>query len=106
MAKFMVWFILFVSATYGVYILKLVSSFRACNNDTFPHRHSAALPIHQQINSTVEPYAALGTEGETRIQRSEKTGLEHIVFGIAACRRSCGTSGRITRSYGGSRRRR
>nr|GMD41256.1 uncharacterized protein LOC109148236 [Ipomoea batatas]GME02159.1 uncharacterized protein LOC109148236 [Ipomoea batatas]GME18115.1 uncharacterized protein LOC109148236 [Ipomoea batatas] len=69
-------FILFVSATYVVYTLKLVSSSRACNDDIFPHRHSAALPIRQQINSTVE-------EGETKIWRSETTGLEHIVFSIA-----------------------
>nr|GMD01657.1 uncharacterized protein LOC109148236 [Ipomoea batatas] len=81
MAKFMVWLILFVSATYVVYTLKLVSSSKACNDDVFPHRHSAALPIRRQINSTVERYAALG---ETGIRKSEKTGLEHIVFGIAA----------------------
>nr|GLL17114.1 uncharacterized protein LOC109148236 [Ipomoea trifida] len=84
MAKSMVWLIIFVSATYVVYTLKLVSSSRACNDDIFPHRHSAALPIRQQINSMVGPYATLGTEGETRIRRSEKTGLEHIVFVIAA----------------------
>nr|GMD90017.1 uncharacterized protein LOC109148236 [Ipomoea batatas]GMD92333.1 uncharacterized protein LOC109148236 [Ipomoea batatas] len=77
MAKFMVWLILFVSATYVVYTLKLVSSSRACNDDIFLHRHSAALPIRQQINSTVE-------EGEMRIWRNETTGLEHMVFNIVA----------------------
>nr|GMC95402.1 fringe-related family protein [Ipomoea batatas] len=77
MAKFMVWLILFVSATYVVYTLKLVSSSRAWNDDIFPHRHSTALPIRQQINSTVE-------EGDARIWRSETSGLEHIVFSIAA----------------------
>ncbi|CDP12059.1 unnamed protein product [Coffea canephora] len=53
--KFMVWLILFVSATYVVYTLKLLNNSRSCDDDFLPTHH-----------------------------RKEKTGLDHIVFGIAA----------------------
>ncbi|KAK4435388.1 hypothetical protein Salat_0702200 [Sesamum alatum] len=81
--KLMVWLILFVSATYMVYTLKLVSSSHsACEEDVFPDRR-LTLRLLEPANSTVENTRARTAQlGEE--QQSEKTGLEHIVFGIAA----------------------
>ncbi|CAH9069040.1 unnamed protein product [Cuscuta europaea] len=75
--RLIVYLIVFVSLTYAVYTLKLVSSSRACNDEVFNHRHTTALPVRQEINSS----AAVAETGRREIK---KTGLEHVVFGIAA----------------------
>ncbi|KAL8498499.1 hypothetical protein ACS0TY_021725 [Phlomoides rotata] len=70
--KLMVWLILFVSATYFVYTMKLLSSsHNNCDVDIFSNQHfylmekpTTKLQNHQEENN--------------------KTGLQHIVFGIAA----------------------
>ncbi|KAL3652722.1 hypothetical protein CASFOL_002403 [Castilleja foliolosa] len=65
--KLMVWLILFISATYIVYTLKLVSSsYSPCNDIDSPHQND--------IVSSSSSFPQIPT----------KTGLEHIVFGIAA----------------------
>lgn len=75
--KFMVWLFLFASTTYMVYTLKLVS-YKSCNNnDVFSHN---SLFIHSsEINSSKSIRPVIVKE-----ETEEKTGLEHIVFGIAA----------------------
>ncbi|RAL51044.1 unnamed protein product [Cuscuta campestris] len=75
--RFIVYLIVFVSLTYVVYTLKLVSSSRACNDDVFPHRHTTALPIRSETNASA-------AAEETGLREIKKTGLEHVVFGIAA----------------------
>ncbi|XP_009799907.1 uncharacterized protein LOC107762417 [Nicotiana tabacum] len=81
--KLMVWLILFVSATYVVYTLKLLSSSPPCNDDVFTHSSTNILPIiHSQINSN----DSVVVEKARFLQEKkvEKTELEHVVFGIAA----------------------
>ncbi|GFP88918.1 hypothetical protein PHJA_001035500 [Phtheirospermum japonicum] len=81
--KLMVWLILFVSATYVVYTLKLVSSsYSSCNEDNSTHNQNLFINPHKSVqNVTVSshhPQLAISPQIPT------KTGLEHIVFGIAA----------------------
>ncbi|KAL3498892.1 hypothetical protein ACH5RR_041624 [Cinchona calisaya] len=67
--KFMVWLILFVCVTCVVCTLKLLNnSHISCEDDFLSH------PLHHSINSTTH----------TSSKKQEKTGLGHIVFGIAA----------------------
>ncbi|KAL8543592.1 hypothetical protein ACS0TY_004240 [Phlomoides rotata] len=75
--KLMVWLILFVSATYVVYTLKLVSSSH-CEEDVFSNRNHNAR-ILQSNNLTIP-----SSSYKIKTPQSEKTTLEHIVFGIAA----------------------
>lgn len=70
--KLMVWLILFVSATYVVYTLKLLSSPPSCDEDIFLTRRNG-ISLHKSSNNTF-----------ATTQLDEKTGLEHIAFGIAA----------------------
>lgn len=91
--KMMVWLILFVSATYVVYTLKLVSSSHgggvgigigvgvACDEDVFSHRHST---VHLAALNATTLEGKTKTRTPTPPPQSEKTGLEHVVFGIAA----------------------
>ncbi|XP_061356361.1 uncharacterized protein LOC133300787 [Gastrolobium bilobum] len=67
----MIWLMLFVSLTYVVYTLKLLSTSKACNHGPFS--------IHINANATASPNRT--AIGETRHQQTE---LRHIVFGIAA----------------------
>lgn len=79
--KMMAWLILFVSATYVVYTLKLVSSSHGsggCDEDIFSHHRHKTLHLAAAANATVPPRLSEGAEEPPR------TGLEHIVFGIAA----------------------
>lgn len=79
--KLMLWFVLFVFASYMVYTLKLVSS-KSCNNDVVLAHNS--LFIHSsEINSSKSIRSVIVHE-EPEEKPEEKTGLEHIVFGIAA----------------------
>ncbi|CAH9141423.1 unnamed protein product [Cuscuta epithymum] len=80
--KFMVWLVLLVSVTYVIYTLKLLSSSAsgACNDDVFVIRRDGLLPAQPEINSS----AAGSALDEPARPVPEKTGLEHVVFGIAA----------------------
>ncbi|KAF3668913.1 putative golgin candidate 6-like isoform X1 [Capsicum annuum] len=76
--KLMVWLVLFVSATYIVYTLKLLSRSSCNNNDNV---FSNDLVIHaSEVNSSKPNMPLLVNDDPVE----EKTGLEHIVFGIAA----------------------
>ncbi|KAL2516732.1 Protein of unknown function (DUF604) [Abeliophyllum distichum] len=77
--KLMVWLILFVSATYSVYTLKLLSSSHACNEDIFTRRHNSIKIV--SIKNTTINHLQMGMKSE---EHTEKTGLQHIVFGIGA----------------------
>ncbi|XP_009595643.1 uncharacterized protein [Nicotiana tomentosiformis] len=76
--KLMVSLILFVSATYIVYTLKLVDvSSKPCNSNDIVFTRNSLLLHSSSFNSTksIQPLI---------VNDEEKTGLEHIVFGIAA----------------------
>lgn len=81
--KFMVWLILFVSATYVVYTLKLLNNSRSCDDDFLPtHHRSLSIGSTRNISSLV--LNTSNNNNETLPPKEEKTGLDHIVFGIAA----------------------
>ncbi|XP_022862863.1 uncharacterized protein LOC111383038 [Olea europaea var. sylvestris] len=77
--KLLVWLILFVSATYVVYTLKLLSSPPSCEEDIFLTRRNS-ISLHKSSNNTTAATSSTISPN----QLDEKTGLEHIVFGIAA----------------------
>lgn len=83
--KLMVWLILFVSATYVVYTLKLVSSSHSCDNDDiFSHSHN-----HLSFGSSNKTISSSGplihNQAVMKIDDSfNRTQLKHIAFGIAA----------------------
>ncbi|CAA0838181.1 Protein of unknown function (DUF604 [Striga hermonthica] len=84
--RFMVWLILFVSVIYVYYAVKLLSSSH-CEVDIFGTRR---LPLDNPSNQTV-PSSHNNPENTLHLpdlrQKSlgnNRTGLQHIVFGIAA----------------------
>ncbi|KAJ6714431.1 FRINGE-RELATED [Salix viminalis] len=82
--KLMVWLILFVSVTYVVYTLKLVSTSRACNNEPFTtNRHLSSTPSNNSVPLVRNHTSLAIPRGENQEPRLE-TGFQHIVFGIAA----------------------
>ncbi|KAI3989562.1 hypothetical protein MKX01_035645 [Papaver californicum] len=101
--KLMVWLILFISLTYLVYTLKLVSS--SSSNSSCNEQISEPNHIHRLLNSSSiteddgddgvgitttisiqnQNQNQTSTYSSSLIERVEaKTGLKHIVFGIAA----------------------
>ncbi|KAL9177645.1 hypothetical protein ABFS82_01G071900 [Erythranthe guttata] len=94
--KLMVWLILFVSATYVVYALKLVSTSHtaaaACGGeDLFSNRHPKTVRLAEPTagNDAIATAAAVSSKTLTTTkppppQLDDRTGVEHIVFGIAA----------------------
>ncbi|CAN4095233.1 unnamed protein product [Withania somnifera] len=84
--KVMVWLILFAAATCVVYTLKLLSFSAACNDNVIINRNTIILPIHSEINSTMSSNVSVVDHKPRLLQEKglEKTGLEHVVFGIAA----------------------
>ncbi|KDO76311.1 hypothetical protein CISIN_1g037480mg [Citrus sinensis] len=93
--KLMVWLILFVSVTYVVYTLKLVSTSRACDGEREPfsttHRLSST-STSVTSNITSEPSVQNQADAHRHIHKHESqelrvqraTEIHHIVFGIAA----------------------
>ncbi|GFZ06704.1 transferring glycosyl group transferase [Actinidia rufa] len=96
MPKLMVWLFLFVSVTYVVYTLKLLSSssYRGCDDGDllFSTTHNRlSLPQSQPNSTASQPqtpnFPAETTPFKTRAQTRQnhhKTELKHVVFGIAA----------------------
>ncbi|KAL5552014.1 hypothetical protein UlMin_002190 [Ulmus minor] len=89
--KLLVWLMLFVSVTYVVYTLKLISTSRACDDDPFstPHHRLAAvsnlaLPQNATAASHNRTAAAANIPRRESRQTRETTDLRNIVFGIAA----------------------
>ncbi|KAJ1411788.1 hypothetical protein SESBI_20842 [Sesbania bispinosa] len=84
--------ILFVTVTYVVYTLKLISTSRACHDgpfstDTHSSSHSKTLPV---VNATASSLKFLNATSLTALRRASRetndgqTELRHVVFGIAA----------------------
>ncbi|KAK3016211.1 hypothetical protein RJ639_006213 [Escallonia herrerae] len=88
--KLMVWLILFVSATYVIYTLKLVTSSRAaCDDDLFTesfqsHRHYLRTNPNTTTQSSSEPLISNQTLHVKTPETRRRTELNDIVFGIAA----------------------
>lgn len=94
--KLLVWLILFVSVTYIVYTLKLVSTSRNCKDGPFSTQHlSSSSTIHAlpKINVTTASASRRSIRFRNRtiitsIRESQEsrnqTDLRHVVFGIAA----------------------
>ncbi|KAK4422577.1 hypothetical protein Salat_1840200 [Sesamum alatum] len=85
--RLMVWLILFVSAIYMVYTIKLLSSsHNSCGDDKIPSRHFPRQELENgAVPSPLNPTKPLQFGSRKQEFREEKkTGLEHIVFGIAA----------------------
>lgn len=74
--KLMIWLILFISVTYIIYTLKIVSTSRPCQYLTFSE---TILQQRPQKKATTTASAAEAVAGE-----HEATDLNHVVFGIAA----------------------
>lgn len=88
MPKFMAYLILFVSATYVVYTLKLLSSPPHNCDDNQPLFRNSHLSLPQQPNTTSldpqpPPPRTTRLRQTTPPGRNRQLGLEHIVFGIA-----------------------
>ncbi|KAK7251362.1 hypothetical protein RIF29_34477 [Crotalaria pallida] len=80
--KLLVLLILFVSLTYIVYTLKLVSTSRACVTDSPFLTHTALTTIPNTTNATATTTTATVLRRESL--QTLKTELRHVVFGIAA----------------------
>lgn len=81
--KLMVWLILFVSASYFVYTMKLLSSSpNNCDVDIFSNQHFYLMEKEKE-NPTKSQLPFRQNYPDERIEKN-KTGLQHIVFGIAA----------------------
>lgn len=86
--KILVWLILFVSATYVIYTLKLSNSRSCDNDDIFPtvnHRTLSLIPSHNPnftiLSDSLVTKQALVSENQ---EPPRKTELNDVVFGIAA----------------------
>uniref|UniRef100_A0A2P2IJM0 Uncharacterized protein MANES_01G058600 n=1 Tax=Rhizophora mucronata TaxID=61149 RepID=A0A2P2IJM0_RHIMU len=93
--KLIICVILFVSLTYGFYAFKLVSTSRACNKEPFSTEHHLSVipsndsqPLILDQTAVVDIPRREGQEtshqGEEEEEEQDKTGIEHVVFGIAA----------------------
>lgn len=77
--KLMLWLILFVSVTYAIYTLKLLKSSHSCDYDF------TGMAIHSNVNISSVVLNTFHNNNASLLPRiEEKTGLQHIVFGIAA----------------------
>ncbi|PKI46203.1 hypothetical protein CRG98_033408, partial [Punica granatum] len=82
--RLMVWLVLFVSVTYLVYALRLVSTSRPCpEEDPFStaRRLSSTTSFSSSTDTQTRNRTEARREPEEALQRTE---LKHIVFGIAA----------------------
>ncbi|GAA0176492.1 glycosyltransferase [Lithospermum erythrorhizon] len=92
LSKLIFLLILLISATYVLYTIKVLTSSRNCDNDdddvfSLHHSEVQSLDVEKLKNQRVGSY--FGRNGSVLIQEKEGslgygTGLEHIVFGIAA----------------------
>ncbi|KAJ6703556.1 TRANSFERRING GLYCOSYL GROUP TRANSFERASE [Salix viminalis] len=82
--KLMVWLILLVSVSYVVYTLKLVSTSRACNNEPFTTNRHLSVISHNDSLPLIQNHTSLAIQRRENHEPRRETGLQHIVFGIAA----------------------
>lgn len=94
-SKFLVWLILFVSVTYVVYTLKLVSTSRACHDEPFsnPHRQISSSSEEEEVSVSVTSSISTSSSSSSPLIRDQdltvevrrgRTELKNVVFGIAA----------------------
>ncbi|KAL9167557.1 hypothetical protein ABFS82_05G105800 [Erythranthe guttata] len=79
--KPMVWLILLISATYLIYTIKLLSSTHTANCDTDIFAARRHFPLVGKSNTTTQFTTFRQQQSPPE---NQKTGLQHIVFGIAA----------------------
>ncbi|KAK4789177.1 hypothetical protein SAY86_020496 [Trapa natans] len=90
-SRLMLWLILFVSATYVLYTLKLISTSKACGgiDSPFASSTSASRRLIASSSNSSDYFIGNRTESagggplETH-GASERTEIRHVVFGIAA----------------------
>ncbi|TKY60655.1 DNA polymerase eta [Spatholobus suberectus] len=85
--KLLVLLILFVSVTYVVYTLKLVSTSRACHNDApfSTETFSRTIPaVNATASALRHASSASLRRGSRETNPEDRTELRHVVFGIAA----------------------
>ncbi|KAL9387019.1 hypothetical protein Peur_020143 [Populus x canadensis] len=82
--KLMVWLILLVSVSYVVYTFKLVSTSRACNDEPFTTNHHLSAIPHNNSLPLSQNHTSLAIHRRENHEPRQETGLQHIVFGIAA----------------------
>lgn len=90
--RLLVWLILFVSVTYIVYTLKLVSTSRACDDEPFSNpRHHVSSSSSSTTNTTATSVSSQSIRDRTEVETlrhgprdTQRTELRNIVFGIAA----------------------
>ncbi|XP_040987212.1 uncharacterized protein LOC121235062 [Juglans microcarpa x Juglans regia] len=89
--KLLVWLILFVSLTYIVYTLKLVSTSRPCDEEPFPksrHRLSSSTSSKTNITATSSSHSIrdhlVFKSLRSDSRETHPTELRNVVFGIAA----------------------
>ncbi|XP_042517568.1 uncharacterized protein LOC122091618 [Macadamia integrifolia] len=92
LSKLMVWLIVFISLTYIVYTLKLVSTSCNCNEDSLGplHLRSTSSRVSNIRVSSAEAIQNRTLQYIRQIENpkiSQKIGLQDIVFGIAASAR-------------------
>ncbi|XP_077238972.1 uncharacterized protein LOC143880103 [Tasmannia lanceolata] len=90
--KLMVWLLLFISLTYMVYTLKLLSYSRPCPETHITLRQKGSTTLHQKGSASTISNISLTNipiipNRERIVSSSTTTGLQHIVFGIAASSR-------------------
>ncbi|CAN7119123.1 unnamed protein product [Brassica rapa subsp. narinosa] len=79
--KLMVWLICFIAFTYIIYMLKLVSTSRSCDDSiTFT---TLSANLSSSSSSSALPSRRRESEEEEKVE-NEPTDLSHVVFGIAA----------------------
>ncbi|KAJ0239597.1 hypothetical protein HA466_0232090 [Hirschfeldia incana] len=86
--KLMVWLICFIVFTYIIYMLKLVSTSRSCD-DSVTFTTISALSTNVSSNSSLKLPPSLRRRHESEEVKldageDEQTDLNHVVFGIAA----------------------
>ncbi|CAH8360108.1 unnamed protein product [Eruca vesicaria subsp. sativa] len=83
--KLMVWLICFIVFTYIIYMLKLVSTSRTCDDST-TFTTISALSTNTSSSNISLVAASRRRESEVKLysEEDEPTDLHHVVFGIAA----------------------
>lgn len=83
--RLLLWLILFVTVTYVVYTLRLVSTSRACDHEPFsnPRRQISSTSAAAAAASSQPPKSILDQDQAVGVRR-QTTQIRNVVFGIAA----------------------
>ncbi|CAK9310931.1 unnamed protein product [Citrullus colocynthis] len=83
-SKLLLCLIFFVSFTYLIYSLKLLSSPRTCSDPQPFSSSAAATAVDPLLNLTATAAISLPTPSQEGLPTTNQTELRHVVFGIAA----------------------